>query len=409
MKITKVTFAEGRAGFYNEDLLSIKKGAQPNGLVYSDPPITPGFETIVQPGRCISVMLTLEDGSVGFGDCMDVIFSGQAGRDPLFKPEEHMPFLENTLPKVLIGKAVDKFRPLAEEIDKMTHDGRRVHTALRYGITQAILHATALANRTTIAEVVAAEYNTKLVAKPIPILANCEPFDHLAIDKAIVKKADLLPHGAFPQVVRDLGLRGEKLKEYTRKLVARIHEIGAQGYKPAIHYDLYGSAAELFDNDPDRMVDYFAELEQTAAPYDLYIESPAVMRDRAEQIEMFSALSERIRAKGLRVRLIADEWCNTLDDIKAFAKAKAADFVQVKTPDLGGVNNTIEALIYARQNDVGACLGGSANETDQSTRITTQIGLACDPSFMLSKPGFGCDESLMILTNEMTRTLALVK
>ena len=73
------------------------------------------------------------------------------------------------------------------------------------------------------------------------------------------------------------------------------------------------------------------------------------------------------------------------------------------------MNNTIEALIYARKNNVGACLGGSANETDQSTRITTQIGLACDPSFMLSKPGFGCDESLMLLTNEMARTLVLAK
>jgi methylaspartate ammonia-lyase len=33
--------------------------------------------------------------------------------------------------------------------------------------------------------------------------------------------------------------------------------------------------------------------------------------------------------------LVVDEWCNTLDDIRAFADAEAADYAQFKTPDLG--------------------------------------------------------------------------
>jgi len=81
---------------------------------------------------------------------------------------------------------------------------------------------------------------------------------------------------------------------------------------------------------------------------------------------------------------------------------------QIKTPDLGGINNAIEAVLYARQKGMGCCLGGSGNETDQSARITAQIGLASQPDFLLSKPGFGGDEALMIQTNEMLRTLALI-
>lgn len=408
MRITDFLFSIGRSGFFNEDLTAIKQGAQPNGLVYSDDPVTPGFETIVQPGNAVSIMLILEDGSVGIGDCTDVIFAGQAGRDRLFRAEEHSFVLNEFLPKELVGKSVASFRPLGEHIDRISFEGKPLHKALRYGVTQAILHATSLAKRSTISEVVAEEYGASIMDGPIRILANCEPFDHLAIDKAIVKGADMLPHGAFPQVERDLGADGKKLIEYTSRLVARIAEIGAEGYRPAIHYDLYGSAAELFDNDPDRMVAYFAKLETVAAPFDLYIESPAVMANRDEQIEIFGKLLQRVQDRGSSVKFIADEWCNTLDDIRAFADQGAADFVQVKTPDLGGVNNTIEALLYASRNGVGACLGGSGNETDLSTRITTQIGLACDPDFMLAKPGFGCDESLMILTNEMQRTLALV-
>jgi methylaspartate ammonia-lyase len=57
----------------------------------------------------------------------------------------------------------------------------------------------------------------------------------------------------------------------------------------------------------------------------------------------------------------------------------------------------------------GVALAGPANETDQSARITAQIGLACRPDFLLSKPGFGGDEALMIQTNEMLRTLALIE
>ena len=53
--------------------------------------------------------------------------------------------------------------------------------------------------------------------------------------------------------------------------------------------------------------------------------------------------------------------------------------------------------------------GGTANETDHSARICTHIGLACQPDFMLSKPGLGTDEALMIQTNEMARTLAILK
>ncbi|HXE48658.1 MAG TPA: enolase C-terminal domain-like protein, partial [Ramlibacter sp.] len=112
---------------------------------------------------------------------------------------------------------------------------------------------------------------------------------------------------------------------------------------------------------------------------------------------------------GSKVGLIADEWCNTLEDTRVFAQAQACDFVQIKTPDLGGINNSIEAVLYCKAHGMGCCLGGTANETDLSARVTAQIALATGPDFMLSKPGIGADEGLMILTNEMLRTIALVQ
>src|SRR4029077_13214296 len=133
---------------------------------------SPGFEKIVQPGTVISVMPLLDDGQVAFGDCVDVILTGVAGRDPLFQAEQHLPFLRTTMRELLRGRPIDRFRELAEEVDGLTRGGRRLHTALRYGLTQALLHAAALANRCTMAEIVSREYGCEIALAPIAILGS---------------------------------------------------------------------------------------------------------------------------------------------------------------------------------------------------------------------------------------------
>src|SRR5262249_21658633 len=175
------------------------------------------------------------------------------------------------------------------------------------------------------------------------------------------------------------------------------------------HLDVYGTIGELFGDDIPAIARYLGELKAAVEPHDLLVESFTIAPSRAAQIARFRALRAALRDAGHRVGIIVDEWANTLDDIKALADAGAADYAQIKTPDLGGVNNTIEAVLYARAKGMGCCLGGSGNETDQSARITAQIGLATRPSLLLSKPGFGGDEALMIQMNEMLRTLALIE
>ena len=409
MNIADVIAVSGRAGFFNRDLAAVKSGAKSDGFAYPGKPVSSGFTRIVQPGKAISVMLLLEDGQVAFGDCMDVILSGVAGRDPLFRAEDHLAFMQTTLRDRLCGRAIDRFRPLAEEIDRSEHQGRLLHTALRYGITQALLHAAALASYCTISEIVAREYGCDIATAPLPILASCHKEDVQMIDRMILKRVELLPHASFQQVERDIGLRGEKLIAYAKGIVRRIREIGDPDYRPVIHLDVYGTIGELFGTDTAAIASYLGELKAAVEPHELLVESFVIAPSRAEQIERFRTLRAALREGGHRVGIIVDEWCNTLDDIKAFADAGAADYAQIKTPDLGGINNAIEAVLYARDKGMGCCLGGSGNETDQSARITAQIGLATRPSFLLSKPGFGGDEALMIQMNEMLRTLALIE
>lgn len=410
MRVKDVICAAGRSGYMHRDLLAIKSGkAKANGSLYEGEPMSPGFTRIIEPATIISVMLVLEDGQIAFGDCADVILAGVAGRDPAFNAQGHIDYLRGEVAQALRGRDVSTFRASAEEMDAYKYKGARLHTAIRYGLSQALLHAAALSHRQTMAEVIAREYGSRISTVPIPILASCHKDDPGQLDRVILKRVELLPHASFQIVGEHIGYQGEKLAAFVRHVASRCKEIGDPDYSPRIHVDLYGTLGELFSMDVDKIAEYVAKLRQESGSYGLLVESPMIAKTQEEQIDKFAALRRLLRDKGADVGIIADEWCNTLADIKRFTAASAADFVQIKTPDLGSIHNTIEAVLYCKANGMGACLGGTANETDQSTRITCHIGLACQPDFMLSKPGLGADEALMIQTNEMARTLAILQ
>jgi methylaspartate ammonia-lyase len=131
--------------------------------------------------------------------------------------------------------------------------------------------------------------------------------------------------------------------------------------------------------------------------------------DREAQWQNLKSLRSILKKKGIRVNIVADEWCNTKEDIYLFVDQQAVDMIQIKSPDLGGIHNIIEAILYCKQNGVGAYCGGSCNETEISAQITTQIAIACGADQCLAKPGMGVDEGFMIVNNEMNRVLALSK
>ena len=158
MKVEKVLTSAGLSGYYNKDLKAVKAGASPDGFVYHDPPLTPGFHTIMQPGQSLSVMLLLSDGQVAFGDCVDVVFTGAAGRDPIFQSADHQETIEKMIGDFLRGKSIQEFKSLAESVDSMEVAGKRLHTAVRYGVTQALLDAVAKAHHVTMTEIIETEY-----------------------------------------------------------------------------------------------------------------------------------------------------------------------------------------------------------------------------------------------------------
>ena len=172
MIIRDVVCAPAKAGYFNKDLVAIKLGPAADGFAYAGPPASPGFRQIIQPGQAISVMLVLEDGQVAFGDCVDVIFAGLAGRDRVFRAAEHLPLLQGELREMLRGRRCRPLRSARRRARAVPdHHGAPLHTAVRYGVSQALLHAAALARHVTMAEVVAAEYGCPCRTGP----CRCSP------------------------------------------------------------------------------------------------------------------------------------------------------------------------------------------------------------------------------------------
>ena len=123
----------------------------------------------------------------------------------------------------------------------------------------------------------------------------------------------------------------------------------------------------------------------------------------------FSLSSKALAARRSNVRIVADEWCNTYQDVVDFVDSGCCDMVQIKTPDLGGIHNTIDAVLYCKARGVEAYQGGTCNETDISARACLHAALATRPDRVLVKPGMGFDEGMTIVANEMNRVLAVLE
>ena len=409
MKIIDVICSAGRTGFYFDDQRAIKAGAKSDGAAYVGEPKTPGFTSVRQPGESISVMLVLEDCQNAHGDCAAVQYSGCGGRDPLFLAKDFIPVIENYIKPELIGKEADNFRALSEMVESIHVDGKRLHTAIRYGMTQAILDAVARSTGRMMCEVVADEYGCTISDKPIDIFTQSGDDRYTNADKMIIKGAQILPHALINNVKTKLGEHGELLEQYVAWLRDRVLQLRTdENYNPIFHIDVYGTIGAAFGNDNYKaMADYMARLEEAAKPFHLRIEGPMDVEDREKQMRALAAITKELDDRGINVEIVADEWCNTLEDIKYFADNKAGHMVQIKTPDLGGINNTIEAVLYCKEKGIGAYQGGTCNETDRSAQVCTQCAMATQPVQILAKPGMGVDEGYMIVYNEMQRILAV--
>ncbi|MCF7933062.1 MAG: methylaspartate ammonia-lyase, partial [Acholeplasmataceae bacterium] len=353
MTIKDVLFTKSYTGFYFDDQKAIKGNAKKDGFIYVGDPVLEGFQKVRQPGEAISIQLILDDGQVAYGDCAAVQYSGAGGRHPLFLADTYIPFMNDVIKGMLIGEKLDDFVRLAAKYDRLSFSGKSLHTAIRYGLTQALLMAVALVRKQTMAEVIRDAYNPDLKRLlPVPIFAQTGDDRYTNVDKMILKEVDSLPHALINNVAEKLGTHGEILFDYVGWLRNRIiRNRMRDDYNPIIHIDVYGTLGIAFENDIDKIVAYIETLTHAAKPFALRLEGPIDTGDREGTMKACRHIRKAIDDAGIKCEIVADEWCNTLEDIRYFAENKAGHVLQIKTPDLGGLNNMAEAVMVCKENN----------------------------------------------------------
>jgi methylaspartate ammonia-lyase len=385
--------------YFADDQAAIKAGALRDGLAYPGVPVTPGFDAIRAPAEAVSVLLVLSDGHVAHGDCVSVQYAGVGGRDPRLRATALATLIERDVAPGLIGRQVTSFRD-APEVDGFG-------AAAAYGLSQAFLDAAAHRAGRTMADVVADEWGLERPRRPVPVFAQTGEEREVNVDTMILKEVDSLPHGLINDRAL-VGADGVALVEYVRWVRERVEHLRPRaGYAPILHLDVYGMLGVVTGDDPARVADILAAMGEAAAPLALRVEHPVDAGSREGQIRALADLRERMASRTPHVQIVADEWANTVADIRAFNRAGAADVVQIKAPDLGSVHHVVDAVLDCKAHGVVAHLGGSCCETERSAQVSAHLALGAGADQLLAKPGMGVGEGLSIVRNEMARALAL--
>ncbi|WP_027155866.1 methylaspartate ammonia-lyase [Mesorhizobium sp. WSM2561] len=406
MQIKDVLLAAGNGAFFYDDQAAIRAGAPQDGFIYVGEPTTPGLTSIRVPASSLSVGLVLADDAVVWGDMMNVQYSGAAGRDALFDTAKISDLMSRVVtPRLLdvdasryIDACADAFEPLED---------KRLPLALEYGVSQALLRATAYLQRRTMAEVVCAEFGLPLPTLRVPIYCQSGDAREINVDKMILKGVDVLPHGLINSWQK-FGVAGQTFMEFVKWVAARTREIGRPGYQPVLHFDVYGWIGLEIGLETQRVADFICKVADSVPDFTVNIECPADFGSTQAQIDNYARIVSILNDRGSSARIVVDERCNTLEDIRLFAEAKAAHLIQIKTPDVGSIADTARAVLFCKENQVGAYVGGSCTETDLSAQASVHVSVATQADMMLAKPGMGVDEAFSIVGNEQSRLLAIL-
>jgi methylaspartate ammonia-lyase len=308
----------------------------------------------------------------------------------------------------LIGLELGCFGAAVQALSAEPDRNDTLSNSAKYGLSQALLAATAAARRSSMAEVISAEYDFPLIPRRVPILCQSGEDRQISVDKMILRRADALPHGLInsPDLI---GAEGAGLGDYVVWVRDRVLRHGPSNYRPCLHFDVYGGIGHAFDLDIERVVSFLCRLEALARPFALRIESPADFGSRETQIRGLAEIRYCLRERGSTVQVIADEWCNTFADVEAFVAGAAADLIQLKMPDMGSLDDIIRGVQVCQAGRIGVYLGGSCTETDVSARVSVHVAVATQVDMMLAKPGMGVDEGYTIVANEQSRLLAMLR
>jgi len=379
------------------------------------PGLSPVAQQAASPG-IISIGLVLDGQTVVWGDCLA---AGATCPDapPPFAIKAGFQTIQTVIAPALRQESLTHFRPLAQKIDQLsesTPSGEDlIHPALRYGLSQALLAAVARTHDVTMAERLATEYDLPRPAQPIPIQTEIEALALATTKPLILRRLAAFSHTpAITDPAADLGRNGEYLQRYTRRLKTQISQTYPQtdppSSSPAIHLTLRGGLGQLYEHNIGRVLGDLVGLEKTTSPYHLRVEDPLLLDSRPAHLEALADLKAYLRLRQMETDLVAAGWVDSLDAVKAVIEADAAHMLRLTLPALGGLDQTITAILACQGHGLGVLLDPDPAATPRTTEIALHLALATQPTLLTTAPPPTNLTDLATIHNEMTRLLTWI-
>ncbi|MEY4630120.1 MAG: hypothetical protein RIQ81_240 [Pseudomonadota bacterium] len=417
-KIERILIARGPGSCWQEDISAIRSRWIAPGDRWVTPAQAPGFKFVRQPARVMSIGLDMGNGQIAWGDCVGVSFAGKSGRDRAFTGSASDQLGDAGFTKKLLSVLHDcagmPMDAVEQNIQAQMPDQP---SSVAFGISQALVNAVAAQSGKSacqvFAEILGSAPDWSQRLGQIEFQGSCGSNWHDAVERMIVQGIRYLPQGQFEDLPRELGADGSKLFAYIDWLKSRMATFDA-ARGPAlpapqprvITLDFHGAAGTLFSNDPARLAAFILELEGRCKPFALHIESPIVMDSFEEQVPALVSLRRELRLRNSKVKIIADEWANTLGQMEALATAGGVDGIHIKMPDTGSLLDSGRAVQLCHRHKLFALLGGSCTETAVSATLAVHLAAATCPDALLVKPGISFDEGFSLVSLEMSKIKA---
>ena len=414
--IKNLIFSEGVGSCWQEDISAVRDSWTAPGDRWTTPSSTsnnvPGtpMKYIRQPARVLSIGLQLESGETAWGDCLSVSFAGKSGRDQAIQTSSARDALQEH--SLLLALQKFKGRLLCEADAGLAIEFPDWKPAIRFGVSQALVNAVAVSNHCLATDVLQQALGSVAASTAPALQGSCGSNWHDAVERMIVAGVKYLPQGQFENLAEELGADGSRLFSYIswlKERIAKLSPVSLTGtnFPRVITLDFHGALGQIFNGNVNAIVDYIERLAKSCQPFDLHVESPVVEETFHAQVNKLSKLTEAIRSRGISVKIIADEWANSLDEIKILATQTVLDGIHIKMPDTGSILDSGRAVEVCKANGIFVLLGGSCTETACSAQLAAHLAMATGPNALLVKPGISFDEGFSLITNELAKIQSL--
>lgn len=401
-RIVKVLTSVNWGSYYFEDLARIRRDLISTPDRYHTPTEHGSYPMVRTPVPAVSIGLVLASGFVAWGDCVPVSFSGKSGRALPKDPQELARWIEKTLGSWFEHRSVVPWIVLEKDF---LSEFSEIPAFVRYGVSQAMVSAASSTTGKPCWQIFSEDLGYQNPTECIKLHGSCGGDWGDTVDRMLARRLEYLPQGQFEFLDPQIGADGRALNLWIEGFKERSKRFG---YLPTLTLDFHGALDDLCEQNLELVANMIESIAKTAAPHSCHIESPLMAPDFDVFKMRIFKLKEILNRRGLhapRLRIVADEWANSLSDIRQLIVEGGVDGIHIKMPDTGALSECAMAVDVIRAAGKFALLGGSCTETILGARATAHLAVVSKPDAVLVKPGMGFDESFAYLDGEMKRAI----